>query len=102
MKTEDATLDQIVWQCQTTDSSDLVSLRKGIVVLNSDGEFRVKALGVYIRGDLRVLRQGDQYLTHWHASIHDAVTDLRRDYDNRAMEGHGKLNELLISVRGLL
>jgi len=102
MKTEDATLDQIVWQCQTTDYSDYVSLRKGIIVLNSEGEFRVKALGVYIEGDLRVLRQGDQYPTHWHASIYDAVTELRRDYDQRAGEGHGKLNELIISVKGLL
>jgi len=102
MKTEDATLDQIVWQCQTTDSLGYVSLRKGIIVLNSEGEFRVRALGVYIEGDLRVLRQYDQYLTRWHASIRDAVTDLRRDCNNRAMNGHGKLNELLVSVRGLL
>jgi hypothetical protein len=99
MKLEDAQIDQIVWRCHTTPSSDHASLRKGIITIDGQGDVGiVKPLGVYIKGELCRLVMNDNVVDNWHPSPEEAVNELRQFYDKQAATGHNKLNELLASV----
>lgn len=101
MKTEDAKLDQIVWQCHTTSTSDDATLRKGIIAKGVCGGAVVKTLGVYVKGEFQHLGQKDDYLTGWHLSIKEAANHQHKFFDTEATTNHRKLNVLLASIGDL-